>query len=76
MAVGLSDLFRQFPQPEASFTWWDYRQGAFRRNHGLRIDHILASAPCAARCLGCTIDKTPRALARPSDHAPVVAQFD
>ncbi len=76
MAVGLIDLFRQFPQPPASFTWWDYRQGAFRRNHGLRIDHILASAPRAARCRGCTIDKSPRALARPSDHAPVVAQFD
>jgi exodeoxyribonuclease-3 len=75
VGTGLVDLFRAFPQPEASFTWWDYRQGGFRRNHGLRIDHILASPPLAARCRACTIDTAPRALERPSDHAPVIAEF-
>jgi exodeoxyribonuclease-3 len=75
VATGLVDVFRAFPQPEASFTWWDYRQGGFRRNHGLRIDHILASRPLAARCRACMIDTVPRALERPSDHAPVIAEF-
>jgi exodeoxyribonuclease-3 len=75
LATGLVDVFRAFPQPEASFTWWDYRQGGFRRNHGLRIDHILTSTSLAARCRACTIDAAPRALERPSDHAPVIAEF-
>ncbi len=71
--LGLSDTFRAFEQPEQSFTWWDYRMNGFRRNLGLRIDHILASS--AMGCLACHIDKAPRALERPSDHAPVVAEF-
>ncbi|CAI8793051.1 exodeoxyribonuclease III [Methylococcus capsulatus] len=74
--LGLSDLFRRFEQPEGSFSWWDYRAAGFRRNLGLRIDHILASLPLAGRCTACSIDKTPRSLERPSDHAPVVAEFD
>lgn len=73
--LGLVDAFRLFAQPEKSFSWWDYRMMAFRRNHGLRIDHILVSPALAARCRACTIDKTPRKLERPSDHAPVVAEF-
>lgn len=73
--VGLIDVFRQFPQAPASFTWWDYRQGGFRRNLGLRIDHILCSSALAKRCVACTIDTAPRALERPSDHAPVIAEF-
>ncbi len=73
--TGLVDVFRTFPRPEGSYTWWDYRQGGFRRNHGLRIDHILASASLATRCRACTIDVAPRALERPSDHAPVIAEF-
>lgn len=76
IATGLTDVFRQFEQPEKSFSWWDYRLNGFARNWGLRIDHILASATLAQRSRGCTIDKTPRALERPSDHAPVVAEFD
>lgn len=76
VALGLVDVFRKFEQPEKSFTWWDYRMNAFRRNHGLRIDHILASPPLAERCRACRIDKTPRALPRPSDHAPVIAEFE
>lgn len=71
--LGLADAFRLFEQPEKSFSWWDYRMMGFRRNLGLRIDHILLSAPLAARCTSCTIDKAPRKLERPSDHAPVVA---
>ena len=75
-SLGLADLFRRFEQPPKSYSWWDYRMGAFRRNHGLRIDLMLASAALAARCTACTIDRSPRALERPSDHAPVTAVFD
>lgn len=74
-ALGLADAFRLFPQAEKSFSWWDYRMMGFRRNHGLRIDHILLSAPLAKACTACEIDKAPRKLERPSDHAPVWAQL-
>ncbi|MBZ0072247.1 MAG: exodeoxyribonuclease III [Gammaproteobacteria bacterium] len=73
--LGLCDSFRRFDQPEKSFTWWDYRMNAFRRNLGLRIDHILASQPLCATCTACRIDKVPRGWERPSDHAPVIAEF-
>ncbi len=73
--LGLSDSFRLFEQPEKSYSWWDYRMMAFRRNMGLRIDHILLSTPLAQVCTGCTIDRAPRKLERPSDHAPVVAEL-
>jgi exodeoxyribonuclease-3 len=76
LALGLKDGFRLFDQPEKSFTWWDYRLNAFKRNMGLRIDLILVSPALAAVCRSCLIDKTPRALDRPSDHAPVVAEFE
>jgi exodeoxyribonuclease-3 len=76
LEIGLCDTFRLFDQPDASFSWWDYRMGAFRRNHGLRIDHILASPALRAVCRACRIDKEPRKRERPSDHAPVVATFE
>jgi exodeoxyribonuclease-3 len=76
LATGLEDCFRRFEQPDKSFSWWDYRMMAFRRNAGLRIDLILASATLAQACAECRIDKAPRRLERPSDHAPVVARFD
>ena len=57
------------------FTWWDYRGLGFQLNKGLRIDHVLASAPLAERCTGCGVDKTPRKWNKPSDHAPVIAEF-
>ncbi|MCU0976706.1 MAG: exodeoxyribonuclease III [Steroidobacteraceae bacterium] len=76
LEAGLVDTFRLFEQPPASFSWWDYRMGAFRRNHGLRIDLVLASKALAERCTGCSVDRGPRAWERPSDHAPVVASFD
>ena len=75
-SLGLADCFRLFEQPEKSYSWWDYRMMAFRRNAGLRIDLILASAALASKCGACHIDKAPRKLERPSDHAPVVAAFD
>jgi exodeoxyribonuclease III len=76
MQIGLADVFRQFDQPPQSFSWWDYRAGAFRRNNGLRIDLILASTPLAPRCTGCRIDRLARSGERASDHAPVIASFD
>jgi exodeoxyribonuclease-3 len=73
--LGLSDVFRLFPQPEKVFSWWDYRAGAFRRNQGLRIDLMLASRALSQTCSSCRIDKEPRGWERPSDHVPVVAEF-
>ena len=73
--LGLSDVFRQFEQEDNSFSWWDYRAAAFRRNMGLRIDLILASKVLADNCTACYIDMEPRRLERPSDHTPVVAEF-
>jgi exodeoxyribonuclease III len=73
--VGLADAFRLFEQPSGEFSWWDYRLAAFQRNWGLRIDHILLSPELAKRCLACTIDRSPRRLERPSDHAPVIAEL-
>ncbi|MSQ54657.1 MAG: exodeoxyribonuclease III [Betaproteobacteria bacterium] len=75
LELGLKDSFRLFEQPEKTFSWWDYRMMGFRRNAGLRIDQILLSAALAARCTACTIDKAPRKLERPSDHAPVVCEL-
>jgi exodeoxyribonuclease-3 len=73
--VGFADAFRLFEQPEKEFSWWDYRLAAFQRNWGLRIDLILLAPELAKRCTSCTIDKSPRRLERPSDHAPVVAEL-
>ena len=75
LALGLADSFRLFEQPEKVYSWWDYRMMGFRRNAGLRIDHLLLSAPLAARCIASTVDKGPRKLERPSDHAPVIAEI-
>ena len=72
---GLVDCFRRFEQPEKMFSWWDYRMLGFRRNAGMRIDHILASPKLAATCRACVIDKAPRKREQPSDHTPVVADF-
>ena len=72
-ALPLIDSFRMFLQAEKSYSWWDYRQMAFRRNRGVRIDHVLLSTPLAARCTACEIDKLPRKWEQPSDHTPVIA---
>ena len=73
--LGLQDCFERFPRPEQCYTWWDYRQAVFRRNLGLRIDHVLASAALAPKCLSWQADLAPRRLEKPSDHAPVVTEF-
>ncbi|WP_047540726.1 exodeoxyribonuclease III [Methylotenera versatilis] len=70
--LGLHDSFRLFEQAEKSFTWWDYRMMGFRRNFGMRIDHILVSDALKPLCQTCVIDKAPRKLERPSDHTPVI----
>lgn len=74
--LGLTDVFRKFEQPENTFSWWDYRAAGFRRNAGLRIDLILTSVAMTDRCRKSYVDKEPRGWERPSDHAPVVAEFD
>ena len=74
--LGLTDVFRKFEHPEKTFSWWDYRAAGFRRNAGLRIDLILTSDAMTKHCTACYVDKEPRAWERPSDHAPVVAEFD
>lgn len=74
--TGLVDAFRRFDQPDQVFTWWDYRLNAFKRNLGLRIDHILVSPALASHCRACGVDTGPRRRERPSDHAPVIAEFD
>lgn len=76
LELGFVDTFRLREQPEGIFSWWDYRQAAFRRNRGLRIDLILASNHLAPSCTSSTVDREPRTWERPSDHAPVIAEFD
>jgi len=75
-AAGLTDTFRLFEHAEQTFSWWDYRMNNFKRNRGLRIDLILASPAMAGRCTASYVDVEPRGWERPSDHAPVVAEFD
>ena len=75
-ALGLHDAFRLFDQPPKLFSWWDYRMLAFRKNQGLRIDHILVSEALKARVRHCSIDRQPRKNERPSDHAPVLIEID
>jgi exodeoxyribonuclease III len=76
LALGLHDAFRLFEQAPKSWSWWDYRNLAFRRNQGLRIDHILVGEALRSRVGACVIDKQPRKNERPSDHAPVVVGLD
>jgi exodeoxyribonuclease-3 len=75
IALGLHDSYRLFEQPTKSYSWWDYRDFAFRRNRGLRIDHILVSNALKPLVTSCVIDKQPRTNERPSDHAPVVVEI-
>jgi exodeoxyribonuclease-3 len=75
LALGLTDVFRQFEHPAKTFSWWDYRAAGFRRNAGLRIDLILTTDAMTKACTSCYVDKEPRTWDRPSDHAPVIAEF-
>lgn len=76
LALGFKDSFRLFDQSDKAYTWWDYRMNAFRRNMGLRIDHVLLSDALAGKCSNCKIDALPRKAERPSDHAPVIAEVE
>jgi exodeoxyribonuclease-3 len=75
VALGLTDAVRLFPQPEKNYSWWDYRNMAFRRKQGLRIDHILISDALRPLATACAVDVTPRRNERPSDHAPVILEL-
>ncbi len=76
LSLGLTDSFRQCHPDATEYSWWDYRAASFRRNRGLRIDHILLSEPLVSRCVDSQIDKEPRGAERPSDHAPVWVGLD
>jgi exodeoxyribonuclease-3 len=75
LELGFHDTFRLFEEGGGHYSWWDYRQGAFRRNLGLRIDLILASDALRARCRAATIDRAPRKWERPSDHTPALLEL-
>ena len=74
--LGLTDAFRQFEHPAKTFSWWDYRMLGFQKNKGLRIDHWLVSETLRQQMTACHIDRAPRKLPQPSDHAPVVVTFN
>ena len=75
LGLGLHDSFRMFEQAPKTYSWWDYRMMGFRRNAGLRIDHILLSEALKQKCSASIVDKEPRTWEQPSDHAPVIAQI-
>ena len=75
LALGLTDSFRLFGQPDKSYSWWDYRMLGYQKNRGLRIDHILVSEPLQAQVRACSIDRVPRKWKQPSDHAPVTVEI-
>ena len=76
LALGLTDAYRLFEQPEKSYSWWDYRMLGFQKNRGLRIDHILVSDALRSAVTACHIDRAPRKNPQPSDHTPVVVTLD
>jgi len=77
MQWGFVDLFRMHCDQPGQYTFWDYRlRNSFKRNLGWRLDHIMATEPLAKKCTTCYIDKEPRVAERPSDHTPIVAEFD
>jgi len=76
MGWGMRDIYRDLHAGEGGlYSWWDYRMGAFRRNRGLRIDLALVTPKLAARCTSAAVDRRPRELEKPSDHAPVVIEI-
>jgi len=75
LKLGMSDSFRMFEQAPKTFSWWDYRMMGFRRNAGMRIDHILLSDGLKEKCRASLVDKEPRTWEQPSDHAPVIAEI-
>jgi len=75
LSLGMHDSFRMFEQAPKTYSWWDYRMMGFRRNAGMRIDHILLSEALKEKCSASVVDKEPRTWEQPSDHAPVIAQI-
>ena len=75
LGLGFTDSFRMFEQAPKSFSWWDYRMMGFRRNAGMRIDHVLLSDALKDSCIASIIDKEPRTWEQPSDHAPVIVEI-
>lgn len=75
MAFGLHDTLRRIEPSSKIYTYWDYRQLSFPKNLGLRIDHILCTAPLAERCLAARVDRDARKGEKPSDHAPLLVTF-
>lgn len=73
--LGFVDSYRHLSSETKDFTWWDYRLNAYKRNLGLRIDHILVSKELIKNCTACYVDRVPRGWERPSDHAPIIAEF-
>ena len=76
LSLGFSDAFRKFNPSEGQFSWWNYRAASFRRNRGWRIDHHYLTCDLYEKAIACTIDKEPRTLEKPSDHAPVTLELD
>jgi exodeoxyribonuclease-3 len=76
LAWGLIDVFAQQHPEGGLYSWWDYRMLAFPRNDGLRLDYLVATAPLAAACRSATVDRDERKGKQPSDHAPVIAEFE
>lgn len=73
--LGLTDAFRACHDEPHRFTFWDYQAGAWQKNHGLRIDHLLLSPQAADRLIACEIDANPRSWEKPSDHVPIVVEL-
>ncbi len=77
MGWGFVDVFRMHCEQEGQYTFWDYQtRGSFKHNQGWRLDHIMATRPLAEKSTSCYVDKGPRATERPSDHTPIVVEFD
>jgi len=77
MQWGFVDVFRLHCSEAGQYTFWDYRlANSFKRNLGWRLDHIMATKPLAKKSTACYIDKEPRTKDKPSDHTPIIAEFD
>ena len=74
--LGLTDAFRATNQAAGHYTFWDYQAGAWNRDDGIRIDHVLLSPQAADRLTGCGIDKEIRDREKPSDHVPIWVEMD
>jgi len=76
MHLGLTDAFRAFNPESGRYTWWGYRAGAWQKDNGVRIDHLLLSPQAADRLSACDIERTPRGWEKPSDHTPIWCRLE